>query len=599
MNGYNNKYLLINLNNYSYEIHPLPENILTDYIGGTGLSSYLLYKYSSFNSDSFSPDNPLIFASSLLTGTKLTTTSKFAITTKSPLTNFIGDSMSSSHFADKLKKTGFDALVIIGKSKSNKIIKIQNSSVEFIDATNIWGKTTSETERILNQKLGNNFSFACIGPAGENLVRFAGIKNDGGRMAARTGVGAVMGSKLIKAIAIHGTQEINIANQTELNLIRKELSLKSLGDSTEKYRTTGTTINMSILNRLEMLPTNNFKQSVFNEAKNIEGENLLKNHYSKKAHCANCTIGCEKIFITNDGNDKTESRLEFQTTASLGSNIGVSNPNWIIRAANLCDDLGMDTISTGVTIGWAIEASEKGHLNSAIKINSENSLLDLIKKIAYRDSIGELLADGTKLASQSTGKGSANYAMHVKGLEIPSYDPRNLPALSLALSVSTKGACHNRASAYDIDFNNKEIFNDPTIIAAKTKTSEDYSAILDSMIWCKFLRKSFNDFYEETSEIYSLITGVKYNSRKLKKAGERINNIKKLFNIQNGWIRSDDNLPERLLNSKNQIMSHSYLDSMIDNYYHFRGWDKNGNIPISKLSELNLNTKEYASKNTI
>ena len=599
MNGYNNKYLLINLNNYSYEIHPLTENILTDYIGGTGLSSYLLYKYSSFNSDSFSPDNPLIFASSLLTGTKLTTTSKFAITTKSPLTNFIGDSMSSSHFADKLKKTGFDALVIIGKSKSNKIIKIQNSSVEFIDATNIWGKTTSETERILNQKLGNNFSFACIGPAGENLVRFAGIKNDGGRMAARTGVGAVMGSKLIKARAIHGTQEINIANQTELNLIRKELSLKSLGDSTEKYRTTGTTINMSILNRLEMLPTNNFKQSVFNEAKNIEGENLLKNHYSKKAHCANCTIGCEKIFITNDGNDKTESRLEFQTTASLGSNIGVSNPNWIIRAANLCDDLGMDTISTGVTIGWAIEASEKGHLNSAIKINSENSLLDLIKKIAYRDSIGDLLADGTKLASQSTGKGSANYAMHVKGLEIPSYDPRNLPALSLALSVSTKGACHNRASAYDIDFNNKEIFNDPTIIAAKTKTSEDYSAILDSMIWCKFLRKSFNDFYEETSEIYSLITGVKYNSRKLKKAGERINNIKKLFNIQNGWIRSDDNLPERLLNSKNQIMSHSYLDSMIDNYYHFRGWDKNGNIPISKLSELNLNTKEYASKNTI
>ena len=599
MNGYNNKYLLIDLSNHTYEILPLSEHILTDYIGGTGLSSYLLYKYSSLNSDPFSPDNPLIFSSSPLTGTKLTTTSKFAITTKSPLTNFIGDSMSSSHFADKLKKTGFDALVIIGKSKSNKIIKIQNSSIEFIDASNIWGKTTNETEKILNQNLGNDFSFACIGPAGENLVRFAGIKNDGGRMAARTGVGAVMGSKLIKAIAIHGTQKINIANQSELNVIRKELSIKSLGDSTEKYRTTGTTINMSILNRLEMLPTNNFKQSVFKEAKNIEGENLLKNHYSKKAHCANCTIGCEKIFITNDDNNPTESRLEFQTTASLGSNIGVSNPNWIIRAANLCDELGMDTISTGVTIGWAIEASEKGHLNSSIKINSENSLLDLIKKIAYRDSIGDLLADGTKLASESIGKDSANYAMHVKGLEIPSYDPRNLPALSLALSVSTKGACHNRASAYDIDFNNKEIFNNPTIIASKTKASEDYSAILDSMIWCKFLRKSFNNFYEETSEIYSLITGVKYDSEKLKKAGERINNIKKLFNIQNGWIRSDDNLPERLLNSKNQIMSHSYLDSMIDSYYHFRGWDKNGNIPISKLSELNLNTKEYASKNTL
>lgn len=590
MNGYNNKYLLINLDNLTFEEEKIEDQILYDYLGGTGLSTYLLNKYSS-NEDPLSPSNPLVFCSSPLTGTRLTTTSKYSIATRSPLTNFIGDSMSSSYFADKLKKTGFDALVIRGKSNKYKLIKITNSKVEFLDATNIWGKTTSETESLLSTNLGSDFSFASIGPAGENLVRFAGIKNDGGRMAARTGVGAVMGSKNLKAIAVNGNQQIKIYNAQKINEIRKELSIKSLGDSTEKYRTTGTTINMSLLNRLEMLPTKNFSESTFKESTKIEGENLIKNHFSKKAHCANCTIGCEKIFVTNDSNDPITSRLEFQTTASLGSNLGINDPNWIIRASSLCDDLGMDTISTGVTISWAIEASNNGHLKEPIDISTEQKLLELIKNIAYRNSIGNLLAEGSKIASETIGNKSYLYAMHVKGLEIPSYDPRNLPALALALSVSTKGACHNRASAYDIDFNNKEIFIDPQIIAKKTKESEDYSAVLDSMIWCKFLRKSFDDFYYESSDIYSHLTGEIISPEKLKIAGERINNLKKLFNINNGWVRKDDNLPERLLKNKskkNQIISNNFLDSMIDNYYYFRDWDKNGNIPTKKLKQLNI-----------
>tara|TARA_B100000530_G_C15932551_1_gene477534 strand:+ start:1975 stop:3753 length:1779 start_codon:yes stop_codon:yes gene_type:complete len=591
LQGYNNKYLLINLNNHTSEEKPLDGEILANYIGGTGLSTYLLYKYSSPKVDSLAPQNPLVFASSPLTGTKLTTTSKFSIATKSPITDFIGDSMSSSHFSDKLKKTGFDALVIIGKSNKKELIKISNSDINFIDASKLWGKHTSETELILNKKIGNNYSYATIGPAGENLVRFAGIKNDGGRMAARTGVGAVMGSKNIKAIAVGGDINISISEPQKINEIRKKLSKKSLGESTEKYRTTGTTINMSLLNRLEMLPTNNFSESIFKKSEKIEGENLIKNHFSEKAHCANCTIGCEKIFVTNDKNAKIKSRLEFQTTASLGSNIGVSNPNWVIRAARLCDELGMDTISTGVTIGWAIEASKNGHLKHNIDISSESKLLKLIKDIAYRKSIGNLLAEGSKLASDITGKNSNLYAMHVKGLEIPSYDPRNLPALALALSVSTKGACHNRASAYDIDFNNKQIFEDPTLIAKKTKESEDLSAVIDSMIWCKFLRKSFDDLYAESSDIYSLITGERFTENHIKIAGERINNLKKLFNIKNGWSRIDDNLPKRLLesnNKKNQIISKNFLDSMISNYYHFREWDKNGNIPNNKLKSLNI-----------
>ena len=591
MQGYNNKYLLINLDNHTSEEKILDGEILANYIGGTGLSTYLLHKYSSPKVDSFAPQNPLVFASSPLTGTKLTTTSKFSIATKSPLTDFIGDSMSSSHFSDKLKKTGFDALVIIGKSNKKSLIKFSNSNISFVDASKIWGKHTSETEMILNEKIGSNYSYATIGPAGENLVRFAGIKNDGGRMAARTGVGAVMGSKNIKAIAVGGDISISISNPQKINDIRKKLSKKSLGESTEKYRTTGTTINMSLLNRLEMLPTNNFSESIFKESEKIEGENLIKNHFSEKAHCANCTIGCEKIFVTNDKNEKIKSRLEFQTTASLGSNIGVSNPNWIIRAAKLCDELGLDTISTGVTIGWAIEASKNGHLKHSIDISSESKLLNLIKNIAYRKSVGNLLAEGSKLASDITGKNSNLYAMHVKGLEIPSYDPRNLPALALALSVSTKGACHNRASAYDIDFNNKQIFEDPTLIAKKTKESEDLSAVIDSMIWCKFLRKSFDDLYAESSDIYSLITGEQFTETHIKIAGERINNLKKLFNIENGWSRIDDNLPNRLLesnNKKNQIISKNFLDSMISNYYHFREWDKNGNIPNNKLKSLNI-----------
>ena len=200
-----------------------------------------------------------------------------------------------------------EALVIIGKSNKKELIKISNSDINFIDASKLWGKHTSETELILNKKIGSNYSYATIGPAGENLVRFAGIKNDGGRMAARTGVGAVMGSKNIKAIAVGGEINISISDPKKINDIRKNLSKKSLGDSTEKYRTTGTTINMSLLNRLEMLPTNNFSESIFKESEKIEGENLIKNHFSEKAHCANCTIGCEKIFVTNDKNAKIKA----------------------------------------------------------------------------------------------------------------------------------------------------------------------------------------------------------------------------------------------------------------------------------------------------
>ena len=233
MQGYNNKYLLINLNNHTSEEKPLDGEILANYIGGTGLSTYLLYKYSSPKVDSLAPQNPLVFASSPLTGTKLTTTSKFSIATKSPITDFIGDSMSSSHFSDKLKKTGFDALVIIGKSNKKELIKISNSDINFIDASKLWGKHTSETELILNKKIGNNYSYATIGPAGENLVRFAGIKNDGGRMAARTGVGAVMGSKNIKAIAVGGDINISISEPQKINEIRKKLSKKK---SRREYR---------------------------------------------------------------------------------------------------------------------------------------------------------------------------------------------------------------------------------------------------------------------------------------------------------------------------------------------------------------------------
>lgn len=600
--GYNGKILVVDLTQRRSYWQAIEPELLRRYIGGTGLGTYLLYKHCPPGIDPFRPENPLIFVTSPLVGSRLTTSSKFAVLTKSPLTGFIGDSLSSSFMATELKKSGCDALIVTGKSERPCLLQIDDGRVEFLDADDLLGMSTFDTERAVKQRLGHRTRVACIGPAGENLVRFASITNDGGRQAARTGPGAVMGSKNLKAIAVKGTQSVPVYESTALNEIGIDLTRRSLGPATEKYRTLGTMANVSVFNSLGTLPTRNFRQSTFEGAEGVSGEQFHESNFVKNAHCANCTIGCEKILVTSDKGKKAKGRMEYESAFALGPLVGVADGNTVIRASTLCDELGMDTISVGATIAWAMECFERGILTAEdtggmdLRFGSGEDLLECIRHIAHREGIGSLLAEGSLKASRKIGQGSEAWAMQVKGLEMPGYEPRSLKTMALGLAVSTRGACHNRSSAYEADFSSR--VNRLEVDDARgsiTADGEDFSAVLDSLIWCKFLRKAFDDLYEESAEILGHITGWDMSARELQIAGERVNNLKKAFNIREGWTREDDTLPDRTLGEtlptgivKGVGLSKKELNMMVQGYYRARGWNDDGTIPEGKIQELQL-----------
>ena len=608
MLGYHGAYLVVDLTHRSVRWEPLGENVLRRFIGGTGLGTYLLYEHCPPRIDPLDPANPLIFVTSPLVGSRLTTSSKFAVVTKSPLTGFIGDSLSSSFLATELKGTGCDALIVTGRSEHPTLLSIRDGRVDFLDASDLMGLSTSETEGLVKERLGTRTRVACIGPAGEKLVRFASISNDGGRQAGRTGPGAVMGSKNLKAIAVRGSRRVQVADSEWLDITRQDLARRSLGPATEKYRTLGTVANVSVFNRLGTLPTLNFRQSTFEDAEPVSGEALHQSHHVKNAHCASCTIGCEQILATNDDGPRTSGRMEYESAFALGPLVGVSDANTVIRASRFCDDAGIDTISAGGTIAWAMECFDRDILTEDdtggldLRFGSADALMTALRMIAERKGLGGLLAEGSRRAAAVVGNGSDAWAMQVKGLEMPGYEPRSLKTMALGLAVSTRGACHNRSSAYEADFS-------PAVDRLKadeqrgrlTADGEDFSAVLDSLIWCKFLRKAFHDLYEESADIYEHVTGWPMTAGDLRQAGERINNLKKLFNIREGWTRGHDTLPPRVLDetlptgiAQGIGLSREDLDMMIGSYYSARGWTEDGLIPERKLRELDLVEAVYS-----
>ena len=602
MYGYHGKALVVDLSSGAHRWDNIPERVLRSFIGGIGLGTYLLYKYCPAGADPLGPDNPLIFAASPLVGSRLTTSSKFAVMTKSPLTGFIGDSLSSSFLATELKKSCGDALIIVGQAETPTLLFIEDGVPQFLDAAGLMGLGTFDTEQAVKERLGRQTRVASIGPAGENLVRYASIANDGGRQAGRCGPGAVMGSKNLKALALQGSQTVDVAMPGATHQYSLDLSKRSLGAATEKYRELGTMANVSVFNRLGTLPTRNFRESTFEGAEKVSGEHLHQEHLAKNASCANCTIGCEKILVTSDKGKKSKGRMEYESLFALGPLCGVDDPNTVIRAAAICDDLGMDTISAGVTIAWAMECFDKGLLSTNdtggidLSFGNGQAILDILELIGHRKDLGGLLAEGTKMAAERLGGGSSDWAMQVKGLEMPGYEPRSLKTMALGLAVTPRGACHNRSSAYEADFSEQvdrlSVDESRGIIAAE---SEDFEAVLDSLIWCKFLRKAFNDFYEESAQVYTMITGWDMSLDELKQAGERIHNLKKLFNIREGWSRRDDALPPRTLQEPLPTgvvagvgLTQEELDYMIAGYYQARGWNDDGSVPDTKLAELGL-----------
>jgi aldehyde:ferredoxin oxidoreductase len=595
--GFHGRLLHVDLSSGKSTCRDLEESRLRAFLGGIGLGTSLLYEYAPPGTEPLSPANPLIFASAPLVGTGLTTTAKFAVVTKSPLTGFIADSLSSSFFALELKRVGLDALVISGRASSPVYLFINNDKVEVRTAEHLWGKSVSEAESLIRSDLRDEaVRVAGIGRAGENQVRFATISNEG-RHAGRGGVGAVMGSKNLKAVVLRGDGEVSVADPHGVAVIAASLRERSLGTMTSKYREIGTVANLSVFNRLGSLPTRNFQQSTFDRADELSGENLTENSFSRRHGCASCTIQCERLFKSLAGE---EQRLEYETLFALGPLCGVEDPQVVLQAARLCDLYGLDTISTGGTLAWAMECAEKGLLPEVsavgLRFGDAETFLKAIEAIAMRSDAGALLAEGSRRAAMQLGKDAMYRAMHVKGLELPGYEPRSLKTMALGLAVSPRGACHNRSGAYEADFSGQvDRLSSDSKRGVLVAASEDFAAVLDSLIVCKFLRKCFNDFYVESAELLNKVTGWPCSDVDLRQTGERINTLKKLFNVREGWQPKDDWLPERLLSetlptgvAKGVGLTSDELREMIRGYYQARGWDEKGFIPEEKLNELGI-----------
>ncbi len=586
--GYHGRYLRVDLSTGRSETRPLSEEILRRFIGGTGLGTRLLQiEFPEAPVDALDPLAPLIFCFSPLVGTPLTTSAKFGIVAKSPLTQRINDSLSSSYFALAGKKTGYDAIVLVGQAPTQTLLLIEPDQVRLEDASEMSGVSSQEAQSLVRRRHGKAFQVAAIGPAGEHAVRFATISHDG-RHAGRGGLGAVMGAKRLKAIAVKGDRDVTIAHPDRLNLYAQELSRKSFGPATAKYRELGTVSNLLVFNRLGSLPTRNFQQGSFEAAEQLAPETLDEQLPRTRKSCAACTIGCEHIFH-HAGNDDGV-RMEYENLFALGPLCGISDIQTVLKASQLCDEAGMDTISAGATVAFAMECAERGLIDEPeLRFGHPAAFLRTLQNIVRREGLGDLLADGSRIASRQIGQGAEQFAPHVKGLEIPGYDPRAMQTMALGFAVGTRGADHNRSGAYQVDLSDQVDRLAPDDLAVPLAIeSENEAAVMDSLILCKFLRGVFDDRMEAMAEMLRMVTGWEVTSAELVSIAERIIRAKKQFNIQQGWTPEEDILPRRFFETplgetpvSGAVLSRERLQQMIQLYNRSRGWTAEGWLPES------------------
>jgi aldehyde:ferredoxin oxidoreductase len=591
--GYFGRALVINLTTGQSSVKPIDETVLRSYVGGAGLGAWLMHEFCPPGVDPLAPEAPLIFVFSPLVGTPLTTSAKFAVVAKSPLTGRLTDALASSHFAIAGKLTGHDAIVVRGCCAEPSVLMIDGSSVWVAPAEDLWGLSAAETEGQLRERTGPAWRVAAIGPAGERVVRYATISHDG-RHAGRGGLGAVLGSKWCKAVMVRPRTKVPSADPTAVLAAAKELRQRSFGQATAKYRELGTMANLLAFNAISALPTRNFSAASFDGAEALSAERIADLRQVARNSCASCSIGCEHLYKGAGGK---KVRMEYENVFALGPLCGVNDPDTVIAASARCDELGLDTISTGGTIAWAMECAEKELIDAPwLRFGDGEALLRAIEEIGAREGIGDLLAEGSRFASRMVGHGSEAFAAHVKGLELPGYEPRTLQAMALGLAVNARGADHNRSGAYEADLSGQHdrLHGGEPHVRGAIET-EDRAAIMDSLILCKFLRGVFEDPMSEWARLLNAVTGWDTDAAELATTAQRIVMTKRLFNLREGWTRDEDWLPERFLSEplaldsgRTATLSAARLDSMISSYYRGRGLEPTGLPRTETLAELDL-----------
>lgn len=591
MNGWAGYILDIDLTSGTVKKVPLDEGVARLFLGGRGLGARILWDEVGPDIAPLSPQNVLIFTTGPLTATGYQTSNRFTVTTKSPLTGTILDANSGGYWGMQFKKTGYDALIVRGQAPKPVWIEITNEMVKIHDAADLWGMRVQAVTEKLGQD-NNRRNVLTIGPAGENLVRMAAIMNDGQRSLARGGPGAVMGSKNLKAIVVEGKTRPGIEDDERFKFLLYETRklLRASPLTSQALPEFGTAVMMNIVNAVGALPTRNFQQSQFEGAEAISGEALTEQYLVKNDNCWACPIGCTRISKT----DKVEGEgPEFETTWAFGAACGCDDLEAIIEANALCNDFGLDTISTGSTIACAMELTEKGCIDSDVRFGRAELFPQIIEDIALRRGLGEDLAEGSlRLASKY---GHPELSMTVKGLEMPAYDPRGMQGQGLLYATSNRGACHMRGNMLGL-----EVLGLPKMIDRfQTQGKSSYvmlhqnaSAAIDSLVICKFTNMGVAEEY--FARTLTAVTGISFATGDLIKVGERVYNLERLYNNREGFTRADDTLPPRLLNepvsegpSKGWV---NRLEPMLEEYFRARGWDKLGNPTPAKLSALALDT---------
>lgn len=606
----------INLSSGIIKVEESPVETVKKYLGSRGYAAKILYDNVGADVEPLSPENYLIFSTGPFTGTPWPTSARFTVTAKSPLTGAYGYANSSGFFGPELRKAGFDALVFTGKSDKPVILIINDDKLSLADGSDLWGKDTEETEDILSERY-NGSKVASIGPGGENLVKISSVINDYGRAAARTGVGAVMGSKQLKAVVVHASTEVPCPDTFKKICLEM---MKKVGKHPEAkfLRKWGTAALIDPKNVSGDLPARNHQEVQVSYWKDVNAEKVDE-FLERNDGCYNCPIRCSRFTKVEDGPYKcTTEGPEYETINSFGPMIGNNNMDLIIYANLLCNRYGLDTISTGVSIAFAMECHQRGLLDDdklSLEWGDEKSITGLIEAIAYRkEGIGDLLAEGVKIAAEKIGQGAEHYAMHVKGMEMPRQEPRTTKGMALAHSTSNRGADHLYAlPTIDLTGNVEaatKFFPEcmPEILERTSEKykpemnilSEAYCAISDALGVCKFTTtEAFILYPEDFSRGLSELLNYDLNEEELIKAGERIVNLERMYNIRQGLDRKDDQLPSRFLTEPatlidmetKEVLSEGMLvdlDYMLDRYYRLRKWTNDGIPSKEKLIELGL-----------
>jgi aldehyde:ferredoxin oxidoreductase len=595
MYGYTGKILRINLSDKTIKTEQLDLQTAQKFIGGRGLGTKMLMDEIDPNVDPLGPDNKLIFVTGPLTGTNTPTGGRYMVVTKSPLSGTVACSNSGGYWGAELKFAGYDMIVFEGKADSPVYINITDDEIEICDAKHLWGKVVSETTHELEKTHGEKVKVACIGPAGENLSKIACVMNDVGRAAGRSGVGAVMGSKNLKAIVVKGSKKVSVANPDKLkeafSVCMKKI--KENGVTGQGLPTYGTAVLVNIINENGVYPTNNFQLAQFEGAEATSGEMLAEKYLKKKDPCFRCPIACGRYCEVDDIKG---AGPEYETVWAYGADCGVSNLADIIKANYWCNEMGVDTISAGATIAAAMELYQRGYIKKEdleggpeLTWGNGEAIVEWTKRMGSPDGMGAKIAKGAYRLCDSYGV--PELAMTVKKLELPAYDPRGIQGHGLQYATSNRGGCHVRGYMISPEILGLPEKLDRLSLEGKpvwAKIFQDFTAAIDSSGLCLFT--SFAMGADDYAALVNAVCGTEIAGADFIQAGERIWNMERLFNIEAGV--EPDTLPKRLLEdpipdgpSKGWVHK---LDQLLPAYYEGRGWDEKGIPSDTKLVELGL-----------